>query len=303
MKTEQVKKYTIQQFKEQFPNDDACLDYLFKQNYGELTGCPNCSVESKFNRVKNRRAYQCPICSYQIYPTANTVFHQTTTPLTYWFYAIYLFTTTRNGVAAKELERQLSICYKTALRMAHQIKTLMMDNSNEKLFGEVMIDETYFGMLGKNMHKYKKIEKDIKTGSANKIGVMGFIQKEDGKMLTKVLKIETSPSKTLKKIVEDYVDPSATVVTDAHPSYKNLRKSFKKHVRVDHGKREFVLDGYSTNRVENYWSTLKRMIKGTHIHVSKKHLSKYVAENTFRYVNRDKPEQMLFKILENAKCA
>jgi len=86
-----------------------------------------------------------------------------------------------------------------------------------------------------------------------------------------------------------------------HPPYKNLKKHFKKHVRVDHDKDEYVKDGFTTNNVENYWSTLKRMIKGTHIHVSNKHLSKYIAENTFRYENRNEPEKMFNNILEKIR--
>lgn len=297
MKT--IEKYTIDQFKEQFPDDDACLEYLFKQNYGELTGCPKCSVESKFSKITNRRAYQCPICSNQIYPTANTVFHKSSTPLRYWFYAIYLFTTTRNGVAAKELERQLNVSYKTALRMAHQIKILMMDTNPDKLRGVVSIDETYLGMLGKNMHKSKNRISD--KSQTNKTGVMTLIEK-DGRMLAKVLKVET-PNLPLAEIVEQYVDENAIVVTDGASPYKNLSDSFKKHVAVDHNLKQYVKDGYTTNVNENYNSALKRMIKGTHIHVSPKHLPKYVAENTFRYTNRNEPEKMLHKILSNAKCA
>lgn len=292
-----MKTYTIQQFRERFPNEDACLDYLFQKQYGELTGCPHCAVESKFKRVKNRRSYVCPTCSHQIYPTVGTIFEKTTTPLTLWFYAMYLFSTTRNGVAAKELERQLGVSYKTALRMAHQIKTLMMENSHEKLSGEVTVDEVYLGQLGKNMHAYKKKQKHIVTGIANKIGVMTLMHKESGRVITQVLGIETGSDEALREIVERLVEPESTVVTDAYPPYKKLGQTFAKHVRIQHKKREYVKDGYTTNTNENWNSTLKRMIKGTHIHVSHKHLPKYVAENNFRYMNRSEPEKMFEKIL------
>lgn len=116
-------KLTIKEFKDRFPNEDACLDYLFQIQYAKLQACTECGGMEPFARVKDRRAYQCPLCSHQLYPTANTVFHKTTTPLNYWFTAIYLFTTTRNGVAAKELERVLPICYKTALRWLTKSKS------------------------------------------------------------------------------------------------------------------------------------------------------------------------------------
>jgi len=284
-------KYTITQFRLEFPIDAACLEHLFNVRYGTMEQCPDCLGGAKFQPVKDRRAYQCPLCAYQVYPTAGTVFHKTTTPLTYWFYAIYLFTTTRNGVAAKELERQLDVCYKTALRMAHQIKKLMMDEEGGKLFGEVSIDETYFGQLGKNMHN--SVKSGIKNGGGSKPGLMGFFEK-DGRIVTRVLE---SGDKPWVEIVKDKVVPSATVITDSYPPYKNLKKSFAKHVRINHDENEYVKDGFTTKNIENYWSTLKRMIKGTHIHVSKRHLPKYVGENTFRYLHRDRPAQMFQLIL------
>jgi transposase len=292
-----MKKMTIAEFNNRFPNSDACLDHLFKMGYGDCTECPECKKSFNYKRVKDRKSYQCSNCSNQIYPTAGTVFHQSTTPLNYWFTAIYMFTTTRNGVAAKEIERQLNVCYKTALRMAHQIKKLMIDTTSEQMFGEIMVDETYFGMLGKNMHNDIKKTKNIGTGSTSKIGVMGMIGK-GGRIVTKVLGVETSTDQTYHSILKENIHPDSTVVTDAYPAYKNISKSFKEHVRIDHDKKEYVKNGHSTNRVENYWSTLKRMIKGTHIHVSKKHLSKYVAENSFRYVNREQPEKMFDLILK-----
>ena len=145
-----MNKYTITQFRNDFPNEDACLHKLFVLRYTNLV-CPKCDGDKPFTRVKNRRSYQCPCCGFQVYPTAGTVFDKSTTPLTHWFYAIYLQTTTRNGVAAKELERQLNVCYKTALRMAHQIKKLIANEKIDKLTGIVETDESYFGMKVSNM--------------------------------------------------------------------------------------------------------------------------------------------------------
>src|ERR1700739_388481 len=117
-------KFTIKQFRESYPNDDACLDKIFQLRYKNLV-CPKCESDNEFKRVKNRRSYQCPSCAFQIYPTKGTIFEKTTTSLSDWFLIIYMQTTTRNGVSAKEIERTLNVCYKTALRMAHQIKILM----------------------------------------------------------------------------------------------------------------------------------------------------------------------------------
>lgn len=120
---------------------------------------------------------------------AGTVFEKTTTPLKDWFYAIYVFTTTRNGVAAKELERQLGICYKTALRMAHHIKILMGNRTRPVLSGVIELDETYIGMLSKNMHN-KDRKKLSGTGGKDKIKVFGMLQRGSKEVISEV--VETS---------------------------------------------------------------------------------------------------------------
>ncbi|MCC6684956.1 MAG: IS1595 family transposase [Bacteroidia bacterium] len=285
-------KYTIQSFRAQFPNEDACLDYLFKQKFLGVESCPHCGKPFNYQRVRFRRSYQCLACSHQVYPTAGTIFHKSTTPLTYWFYAIFLFTTTRNGVAAKELERQLNICYKTALRMAHQIKILMTDRSNKKLLGLVMADECYIG--GQIGNKHKKERERLDRSPKNKAMVLGMMEK-DGRVLTRVLKVETNESKKIGKIVQGCVDGRSILVTDGAYHYSTITETFAKHVVIDHSKGLYTKGRFTTNNIENYWSTLKRMIKGTHIHVSHKHLPKYVSENSFRYVHRKRKD--MFDVL------
>ena len=293
------KRLTIEQFRERFPDDDACLGFLFKKNYGNLLNCPKCGREPNFKRVKNRRAYQCSTCAFHIYPTAGTVWHQSTIPLSYHFYACYLFTTTRNGVAAKELERQLNICYKTALRMAHQIKRLMGNRETKKLLGEIVMDEKFLGGSFYNMHQSKRNERMSYNSSENKTAVFGMMDKEGKSIITKIMAPEKIKGKFLKPIIRENVDSNSTVVTDGFGGYSNLHKEFSSHEIINHLKGEYARNGFSTNRIENYWSTLSRMIRGTHIHVSSRHLSKYVDENSFRYVNRGQPEKMLDLILEN----
>lgn len=290
-----IKRFTIKEFRETYPNEDACLDKIFTLRFTNLV-CPKCESDKKFTRVKDRRSYQCPNCGYQVYPCKDTIFEKSTTPLTYWFYAIYLQTTTRNGVAAKELERQLSICYKTALRMAHQIKILMADKKIDKLSGVVQIDESYFGMRMLNKHRKERAEMKEKgeTAKENKTAVMGFINDE------KKIKFEVmSDTKTFKDRVKENVSKDAIVVTDSHLGYSGLNLHHVKHEVVNHLENEFVRNGYHTNTIENAWSNLKRTIKGTHIHVSAKHLNKYCDEVAFRLMNRDKQDEMFETILSH----
>jgi transposase len=123
-------RYTIDTLHQQFPNDDACLDYMFQRQYGDLPACPKCCITTPhFYRVRGRKCYACNDCGYQISPLANTIFHKSETPLKKWFYAIYLFGVGKNGVSAKEIERHLGVTYKTAWRMAKQIRLMMQENS------------------------------------------------------------------------------------------------------------------------------------------------------------------------------
>jgi transposase-like protein len=288
-------RYTIDQFRADYPTEDACLHKLFKLRFTGLI-CPLCDSDKEFTRVKNRRSYQCPNCGHQVYPTKDTIFEKTTTPLTYWFYAIFLQTTTRNGVAAKELERQLNICYKTALRMSHQIKRLMADSDLGKLTGKVQVDESYFGMKFENMHNKKRKEyyNEDGTRNENKTGIMGFIT-DDKRVKFEVM----DDTKTFKDRVRKHVDTSAILVTDSHLGYKGLDINYLKHEVINHLQNEFKRGEFHTNGIENAWSNLKRTIKGTHIHVSLKYLQLYADEVAFRLMNKDKQDEMFATILSH----
>jgi transposase len=290
-----MKRFTITEFRAMYPDNDACLDKLFKLRYTNLV-CPKCDNDKPFAKVKDRRSYQCPCCGFQIYPTEGTIFEKTTTPLTHWFYAIYLQTTTRNGVAAKELERQLNICYKTALRMAHQIKKLMASKSIGKLTGIVETDESYFGQKFATMTKKKRAAMidENKTLKDNKTGVMGFVSR-NGQVKTEVM----FGGKTFKERVRDNVSKDAIIVTDSHAGYEGLGIEYFKHEVLNHFADEYVKGEYHTNTIEGFWSQLKRTIKGTHIHVSARHLQKYSDEVAFRYMNRHNQDTMFETILSH----
>ncbi len=141
-------RYTISQFRKEFPNDEACLDKIFRIRYGDNPTCSECEREGKFYRVKNRRSYACQWCGHQVYPCAGTPLEKSTTALTSWFYAAYLMVVTRNGVSAKELERQLGVTYKCAWRIGHKIRELMdMLGLRSKMSGHVEVDESYIGEI------------------------------------------------------------------------------------------------------------------------------------------------------------
>lgn len=144
-----AKQLTTTQFFKQFPDDETCLSHLFEVRFGQGFACPSCTRPSNWYRIKAERAYSCQWCGHHLHPTVGTPFEQTRTPLQLWFYAIHLFTTTRHGVSAKELERQLGVTYKTAWRMAGLIRQHMADVDGEEPLGgigtAVWVDETLVG--------------------------------------------------------------------------------------------------------------------------------------------------------------
>ena len=180
--------------------------------------------------------------------------------------------------------------------MAHLIKILMASNEGVKMNGIVEIDETYIGGQTRNKHAWqRKILNANGTGQINKIGVMGIVNRETGEVYTRV--VGSAPTgRDLKPIIYQNVEQGATVVTDGFGGYAGLKKDYD-HVIVNHEKGEYVTGSYHTNTIEGYWAILKRQIKGTHIHVSKQHLQKYIGEVTFRYEHRKRQDEMVEIIL------
>ena len=111
-------------FRQRFPDEEKCLEHVLALQCGELVPCPKCNDEKHFSRVANRRCLECA-CGYQAYPTSDTIFEKSTTPLTEWFYAIYLVTATKRRITVRELEKQLGVSHKTACRMHKAIYDLL----------------------------------------------------------------------------------------------------------------------------------------------------------------------------------
>jgi transposase-like protein len=284
-------KFTVKQFNAQFPDDTACLEFIFKTRYPDGGKC-TCGKIDCFYPVTGRRSYACSHCGNQISPCAGTIFHKSETSLKSWFFAMFLMSSSKNGVAAKELERQLGVTYKTAWRMAHQIRKLM-DSPAGMLNGVVEADETYIGGKARNMHAVTRKAKGIQTGTSSKVAVLGLVEREGSVRATVVddVKMET----VIPNIVDNVAEGS-TICTDELTSYNPLCHVGYVHARVNHRQGEYVRAEVHTNSIEGFWSQLKRSINGTFHHVSKKHLQKYVNEFCYRY-NRRKVERPIFSEL------
>lgn len=277
---------TVHEFFKRFPDDEACLDHLMERRYGKTIECPKCKKTGTFKKLSKHPAYSCPWCGHHIHPMRNTIFADSHTPLNKWFYAIYLFTTTRHGVPAKELQRQLGVSYPTAFRMAHLIRKHMgMVDGNPPLGGHVEADETYVG--GK--------QKGVGSGSLdNKTVVFGLLER-DGDVLTHV--VPNARAATLEPEIKRHVEKGTIISTDENKAYTHLRKMGYRHGRVNHSRFQYVNGPFHVNSLEGYWSMLKRSIRGTHVHVSAKWMASYLGEFEFRYNLRHSPAVMFDRLV------
>jgi transposase-like protein len=286
-----MKRYTIHDFNRDFPDDAACLDFMRGALYPDGINCRSCGIVTKHHRLAKRKAYSCQRCGTHVYPLAGTIFEKSRTPLKSWFYAMYLISSTRCGISAKQLERELGVTYKTAWRMYHQIRDLM-DEDTAPFFGEVEVDETYVG--GKRRgHKRGRPGKD-----SHKVPVAGVVQR-GGKVAALVTK--DTKKRTLMPIVEAKVLPETMVYTDEYRPYEALGERGYRHQRVPHAEKVHVIGNVHTNTIEGFWSLLKRGIGGVYHSVSEKHLQRYLNEYAFRYNHRDDAGALYETLRERAK--
>ena len=284
-----AKAPAVQDFFERFTDDDACLEHLMALRFGNPLYCPKCGAEGQFAKLKKLPAYACPTCGHHIHPMVGTPFEHSRTSLQKWFYAMYLFTTSRHGVPAKELQRQLSVTYKTAWRMGQEIRKYMAQvDGDPPLTDHVEIDETYIG------GRKPKIKGFTGRGAKGKTVVMGILER-GGEVFTKV--VPTAGRKSLIPPIIERLRGGTRISTDEWGAYRILKQLGYDHETVNHSADEWVRGATHVNSLEGFWSQLKRSIRGTHVHVSRKHLPKYLGEFEFRYNMRKTPEVMFARLL------
>jgi transposase len=303
--------YTLMDFMADFPDDAACLAWLWRNRFsddGQHAHCPKCQRERKFHRVASRPSYSCDSCGKHIHPTAGTIMHRSATSLHLWFYAMYLMTSTRCAVSAKHLERELGVGYKTAWRMANLIRNVLMDqDDDDKLSGEVEADETWIGGKPKQSDiaraaKLRRFPSDRRvTAERPKTAVFGAVER-GGKVRAKV--IPDSSAGTLTEAVFGYVLPDARLITDDWAGYKTVARSYAKHDTINHSDRVYVSGDVHTNTIEGFFGNLKTGIRGNYHAVSPKWLQGYLNEFAWRYNHRHDPVPMFqtltFRVADTA---
>ncbi|MEX1276570.1 MAG: IS1595 family transposase [Bacteroidota bacterium] len=281
---------------QEFPDDATCLDWLWKQNHsadGQHAMCPKCGVERKFHRVAKRASYSCDVCGHHIHPTAGTIFHKSSTGLHLWFKAIFLMSSTRCGVSAKQIERELGVTYKTAWRIANLIRNKLMDQDDAPLDGEVEVDETMIG--GKPRASEKVVRGQGSAWAADhKVATWGAVER-GGRVRVKV--VPHIGGLVVRGQVRKHVSPTATVFTDEAGAYTTLYREGFQHFTINHSERVYARGNVHTQTIEGFWALVKNGIRGTHHSVSRKWLQSYLDEFAFRYNERKSAEPMFRTLL------
>ena len=284
-----MQKFTIKDFQKQFPNDDVCLEWLKDYLYPEGIFCETCQSVTKHHKVASRRSYSCQTCGHHVHPTADTIYHKSTTPLTSWFYAVYLMASTRCGISAKQLERELGVTYKTAWRMFKQIRSMLAED-DATLSNAVEVDETYYGAPRSGKRG---------RGAENKTIVAGAAERQ-GSIKTEV--VPNVRRDTLENFIHENVEPNSTIYTDELKSYNHLKYQGFHHEQVNHSAKLYVIGDAHTNSIEGFWSLTKGGLRGVYRgRVTPKYLQQYFNEYSFRYNRRNSVTPMFLSFLSQVK--
>jgi transposase len=291
-------RYSLMEFMREFPDDEACLDWLWRERFapdGSHTHCPKCDRERKFHKVAERPAWDCDTCGYHLHPLAGTIFHKSSTSLHLWFYAMHLMTSTRCGISAKQLERELGVTYKTAWRMLNLIRNeLMHQDGDDPLNGDVEIDETAGGAKHVRASDTARGRQHVIAKVSRRPTIWAAVER-GGRVRAQVVKSRSNID--LEPPIWRYVLPTSMIFTDEHVGYtQRIEHRYAGHRRIRHEDRVYVSGDVHTQTVEGFFGNLKNGIRGTYHSVSSKWLPSYLNEYAFRY-NRREDRQSMFRTL------
>jgi len=281
------------EFMREYPDDEACLQSLWRNRYapdGTNARCPRCEevrVFARYETKQQRQAWNCTHCGEYLYPTAGTIFHKSSTSLHLWFYAMYLMTSTRCGISAKQLERELGVTYKTAWRMAHLIRTYLMAQDETPLSGDVEMDEMYVGGRPRYAQgqRPRKPGRRPKTHPVQKTPVIGAVERRGRVYATVAERSIPNIHAVLSRVL-----PESTIFTDESRLYSRVPAKGYRHHRIRHRERVYVSGDIHTNTIEGFWSLTKNGLRGVYHAVSAKHLQGYLNEYAWRYNRRGQPK-------------
>ena len=275
---------TLLQAARYFDNPDVCVEFVAAMRWPDGPVCPHCGGK-QHSFLTTRRIWKCKACRKQFSVKTGTVFEDSPIPLDKWLMAVWLTVNCKNGVSSWEIHRALKVTQKTAWFMLHRIRLALRNGSWDKMGGSgpVEVDETFVGGDPKKMHASRRLKLQTAMRRAHKIPVMGMLDRETRKVRAQV--IPDISRETLQNAILREVQSGATVFTDGWSSYDKLAAKNFVHETVTHVD-EYVRGQVHTQGIENFWSLLKRGLRGTYVAVEPFHLDRYVDEQVFRYNNR-----------------
>jgi transposase-like protein len=264
-----------------FSDPDVCIAFVAKLRWPEGPTCPRCgSLEHSY--LSTRRVWKCKACKKQYSVKVGTIFEDSAIPLDKWLASIWLIANSKNGISSHELGRAVGLNQKSAWFVLHRIRLAMQSRTFDRFEGEVEADETFVGGKSINMHRHTRPRRIGGTGPAGKAIVAGVMER-GGRVRTAVM--PDTQRETLRNHIRRNVTAGSTVYTDAHPAHKGLGELGYSHHVIDHAV-AYVNGRVHTNSLENFWSLVKRGLKGTYVSVDPSHLFRYLDERCYTFNER-----------------
>jgi transposase len=273
--------YSLMEFEREYPDDAACLEKLVEWLYPNGIFCPKCDKITKHHRAKTRPSYCCQFCGRHEHPMVGTIFEDSATSLKLWFYAMYLMASTRCGISAKQLERELGVTYKCAWRIFNRVRSMLDEDDGPKLSGKVETDEAFYGGKESNKHKNKRIPNA--SGAVGKTAVWGAVE-QGGRLFARV--VPDVKSGSILPHLRERIMPQSMIFSDESNVYDSVQRMGYGHRRVHHAANVYVSGDAHTNTIEGFWSLTKNGIRGVYHNVSAKYLQMYLNEYSFRFNRR-----------------
>jgi transposase len=297
-------QFSLMEFMREFPDDTACLEHLWRTRHapdGEHAHCPKCDQERTFKRYatkQGRQSWTCTGCGHHVHPTAGTIFEKSSTSLHLWYYGMYLMASTRCGISAKQLERELGVSYKTAWRMLNRIRTELMAQDDQPLEGDVEVDETAGGgrVRASDTRKGKAW---VRAKVSNRPTIWAAVER-GGRVRAHVVK--SRGTYDVEPPIFEYILPTSMIFTDEWKGYTDrIGSTFIGHRRIRHEDKIYVSGDVHTQTIEGFFGNMKNGIRGTYHSVSSKWLPSYLNEYCFRYCERSyTTRSMFFTLLDRA---
>ena len=270
-----------------FSNPDRALQFMIKLRWPNGVTCPTCGSEQvKF--LASRGLWKCKTthARQQFSIKVGTIMEDSAIGLDKWLPAMWMMVNCKNGISSYEMARTLGITQKSAWFMLHRLRLATQTDTFEKMGGTVEADETFIGGLARNMHRDKRGKKIRGTGGSGKAIVMGMLERGTIAKHSKVRAtvVPSNSCRELQSKVRQHVEQGSDLFTDALKSYRGLQSEYA-HQVVDRAV-EYVRGHVHTNTIENFWSLLKRGLKGTYVSVEPFHLFRYLDEQSFRFNTR-----------------